>query len=651
MPLPLKAGIWIRVSTEEQARGESPKHHEARARAYAELKGWEVVEIYNLSGVSGKEILSHPETQRMLDDVRKERIQALIFSKLARLARNVKELLEIAEIFQKYNANLVSLDENIDTSSPAGRLLFVVIGALAQWEREEIAERVRASVPVRARMGKNTGGIGPFGYKWENGKLVINPDEAYVVKRAYQLYLETGKLLTTCRRLTEEGLKARKSNFTTVTLKRMLTDTVYKGLKRANYTKTRGKGKSWELKPEEDWVYFKVEPIVDEGLWEKVNEMIRKNEENYKEMRVPKEGRYLFSGLVVCGLCGKKMYVYPYERMKDPIYRCRCRNKIRESILENKFKEGLEHLVVHPESFKKIEDEERFKIEELKERKEGMERELRKVKHKIDKLFSLWEDELIDKKSFRERFEELNRQKEEIEETISRIQAEIDFYSVRNISLDFIINQARRMKDMWDLLEEDEKREMAKLLLEKIQVGDGKITFFYNCPSEFMKLENDNHIYRDVYMILKNSNSTGISFLEKSFFILPQEAVKGYPEKLIHIGHHIRKRRIELGMSQRELAKLFEVTEETIYNWENGKKTPALKFIPKIIAFLGYVPFRCESEDLIERLKFYKFINGLTVEELAERLSKHPDQVRAWLTGRRKPSRKNEETIRKFLEK
>ncbi|MDK2872232.1 MAG: site-specific recombinase [bacterium] len=498
MPLPLKAGIWIRVSTEEQARGESPKHHEARARAYAELKGWEVVEIYDLSGVSGKEILSHPETQRMLDDVRKGRIQALIFSKLARLARNVKELLEIAEIFQKYNANLVSLDENIDTSSPAGRLLFVVIGALAQWEREEIAERVRASVPVRARMGKNTGGIGPFGYKWENGKLVINPDEAYVVKRAYQLYLETGKLLTTCRRLTEEGLKARKSNFTTVTLKRMLTDTVYKGLKRANYTKTRGKGKSWELKPEEDWVYFKVEPIVDEGLWEKVNEMIRKNEENYKEMRVPKEGRYLFSGLVVCGLCGKKMYVYPYERMKEPIYRCRCRNKIRESILENKFKEGLEHLVVHPESFKKIEDEERFKIEELKERKEGMERELRKVKHKIDKLFSLWEDELIDKKSFRERFEELNRQKEEIEEAISRIQAEIDFYSIRNTSLDFILDQAKKMKDMWDLLEEDEKKEMVKLLLEKIQVGDGKITFFYNCPSEFIQLENDNHNLKEV---------------------------------------------------------------------------------------------------------------------------------------------------------
>lgn len=263
----MKAGIWIRVSTEEQAKGESPKHHEFRARMYAEMKGWEVVEVYDLSGVSGKEILSHSETQRMLNDVKKGRIQALVFSKLARLARNVKELLEIAEIFQKYNANLVSLEESIDTSTPAGRLLFVVIGALAQWEREEISERVKTSVPVRARLGKPTGGIGPFGYKWENGRLVINEEEAYVVRRAFQLYLETGKLLTTCKKLKQEGLKARKSYFRPVTLKRILTDTVYKGLKRANYTRSRGKGKSWEYKSESEWIYFKVEPIIDEETW------------------------------------------------------------------------------------------------------------------------------------------------------------------------------------------------------------------------------------------------------------------------------------------------------------------------------------------------------------------------------------------------
>jgi len=493
----MKAGIWIRVSTDEQAKGESPKHHEARARMYAELKGWEVVEVYDLSGVSGKEILSHPETQRMLDDVRSGRIQALIFSKLARLARNVKELLEIAEVFQKYGANLVSLDENIDTSTPAGRLLFVVIGALAQWEREEIAERVRASVPVRARMGKNTGGIGPFGYKWENGKLVPNPDEAYVVKRAFELYLETGKLLTTCKKLEEEGLRARKSKFRPVTLKRILTDTVYRGLKRANYTRSKGKGKSWELKPEEEWVYFEVEPIVDEETWEKVNEMIRKNEEKYKHVRIPKEGRYLFSGLVICGNCGGKMYVYPYEGMKDPVYRCRCRNKVRESLLEKKFLEGLEHLVVKPEHFKNVAEEEKKKIDDLKEVKRGYENEYKKVKHKIERLFSLWEDGIIDKGTFKTRFENLKKQEEELEAALGKLQAEIDFYSIKEMSIDFIIDRARTFKEMWNLLEPEEKKELVKAIIDRIQVGKEKITFLFSCPEEFMTFENYAHIYRD----------------------------------------------------------------------------------------------------------------------------------------------------------
>ena len=493
----MNAGIWIRVSTEEQAKGESPKHHEVRARTYAELKGWEVVEVYDLSGVSGKEILSHPETQRMISDVENGRIQVLIFSKLARLARNVKELLEIAEVFQKHGANLVSLDENIDTSTPAGRLLFVVIGALAQWEREEIAERVRASVPVRARMGKNTGGIGPFGYKWENGKLVPNPDEAHVVKRAFEIYLETGKLLTTCKRLEEEGLKARKSNFRTTTLKRILTDTVYKGLKRANYTRTKGKGKPWELKPSEEWVYFEVEPIVEETVWEKVNAMISKNEEKYKHRRIPREGRYLFSGLVVCEICGRKMYVYPYTGMKEPVYRCRCRTKVGESLLEKKFLEGLKHLVVKPEHFREMMKEERKKVEDLKEAKKARESELKKVKQKIEKLFSLYEEEIIDKETFRARFEELKSRKEAIEVALKKIQAEIDFYEIKEVSFEFVLDRVKTFKEMWNVLEFEERKELIKTIIDKIHVNKEKITFLFSCPDEFVNFENYAYILKD----------------------------------------------------------------------------------------------------------------------------------------------------------
>src|SRR5579862_1251748 len=119
-------GIWIRVSTEDQAKGESPEHHLARARAYATVKGWEVKEVYDLAGVSGKSVIDHAEAKRMLSDIRRGHITGLIFSKLARLARNTRELLDFADIFRAQGADMISLQETIDTSTPAGRLFFTM---------------------------------------------------------------------------------------------------------------------------------------------------------------------------------------------------------------------------------------------------------------------------------------------------------------------------------------------------------------------------------------------------------------------------------------------------------------------------------------------------------------------------------------------
>src|SRR5204863_9063671 len=92
-----RVGIWIRVSTEDQVKGESPEHHEKRARLYAEAKGWNIVEVYRLDGMSGKAVKEYPETKRMLEHIKAGHITGLIFSKLARLARNTKELLEFSE--------------------------------------------------------------------------------------------------------------------------------------------------------------------------------------------------------------------------------------------------------------------------------------------------------------------------------------------------------------------------------------------------------------------------------------------------------------------------------------------------------------------------------------------------------------------------
>src|SRR6267154_2517537 len=119
--LPKQVGIWIRVSTEDQARGDSPEIHEERARAYAIARGWTVRAVYDLAGVSGKSVVEHPEAKRMTADIKRNQITGLIFSKLARISRNLREVHDFGDYFRQHSADLVSLSESIDTTTAGGR--------------------------------------------------------------------------------------------------------------------------------------------------------------------------------------------------------------------------------------------------------------------------------------------------------------------------------------------------------------------------------------------------------------------------------------------------------------------------------------------------------------------------------------------------
>ncbi|MCX6922715.1 MAG: recombinase family protein [Verrucomicrobia bacterium] len=264
-------GIWIRVSTEDQAQGESPQHHEQRAREYAKFNRWTVKEVYDLAGVSGKTVMDHPEARRMLSDIRKGHITGLIFSKLARLARNTRELLDFADIFRQHHADMISLQEKIDTSSPAGRLFYTMIAAMAQWEREEIADRVRASVSIRAKLGKPMGGGCPYGYVWKDRQLVQNTAEVPIRLRVYELFAEHRRKGVVARLLNDAGYRTRLGcKWSDITVGRTLRCPSAKGIYYLNRTRQNGTW-NWELKPESEWGTIHVEPIVSEALWSQCN--------------------------------------------------------------------------------------------------------------------------------------------------------------------------------------------------------------------------------------------------------------------------------------------------------------------------------------------------------------------------------------------
>ncbi|MBT4512856.1 MAG: recombinase family protein [Chloroflexi bacterium] len=486
-------GIWIRVSTEEQAEGESPEHHEKRASYYAESKDWKVAEVYHLEAVSGKSVMDLPETKRMLDDIRSGHISGLIFSKLARLARNTKELLEFSEIFRENDADLISLQESIDTSSPAGRLFYTMIAALAQWEREEIAERVAASVPIRAKLGKPLGGQASFGYCWKDGQLVPDPNEAPIRKLIYELFLEHRRKKTVARLLNEAGYRTRNgSNFSDTTVERLLQDPSAKGIRRANYTKSLGEKKNWVIKPESEWVLIPIEPILSEELWEQCNQIL--DEQRKKNKRPARKAVHLFTGTAFCG-CGNKMYV----PSNSPKYTCyKCRNKIGISDLEHVFHQQLKDFFFSDSEVTSYLNKADQVIRDKEELVFALAQEEQRIQQEMDKTYKLYLDDQITPEGFGNRYKPLEARLKQIQDQVPEIQGEIDFLKIQYLSSDQILNEAKDLYSRWPELNDEEKRRIVESITEKIVVGTDDVTInLCYLPTSLEMVASGQHNFRD----------------------------------------------------------------------------------------------------------------------------------------------------------
>lgn len=472
--MPKNVGVWIRVSTEDQAKGESPEHHEARAREYAKFNGWTVREIYDLAGVSGKTVMEHPEAKRMLADIKRGHITGLIFSKLARLARNTKELLEFSDLFRQYHADMVSLQEKIDTSSPAGRLFYTMIAAMAQWEREEIADRVKASIKIRAKLGKNLGGAAPFGYMWKDNKLVVNPTEAPVRKLMYELFLEHKRKKGVARLLNEAGYRTRKgAKFTDTTVVRLIQDTTAKGLYRANYTYRDGKGKL-HTKPESEWIHTPVDPIVSKELWSQCNALL---EQRKGTRPLGPKSVQLFAGLLHCG-CGQKMYVFA----RSPKYVCpKCRNKIPIEDIEAIYQEELKKFFVSKEKIAQHLASANGNLEDKRRRLEAHNRQIEKVRAEMRKTYHLYQTDRISPEGFGKLYRPLEEQERSLTAELPKLQGEFDALEMRQISANEVIAEATNLHHLWPKFAPDEKRRIVESITERIVLKQDEIDITFCC--------------------------------------------------------------------------------------------------------------------------------------------------------------------------
>lgn len=486
--------IWIRVSTEDQAKGESPEHHEVRARHYAESKGWTIRTVYHLEGLSGKSIMDYPETKRMLKDIHSGEITGLIFSKLARLGRNIKELLEIAEIFRKENADLISLQESIDTSTPAGRLFYANLAAMAQFEREETSDRVASAVYTRAQLGKPTAGQAPYGYKWivtEDRKraFVIDEKEGPIRKLMYELFAQHKRKKRVADLLNQQGFRTRNgSKFSDTTVDRLLRDSCAIGQRVCNYSTKIGAGKSWKLKDKKDWFMHPCPALIPEDLWHECNKIL--DDQRTKRIKIGPRIKHLMAGFVYC-TCGKKMYVF--HATTNGYFCQQCKRRIAVEDLEEIYQSQLKSFLLSDSDISVYLTQSDEAITEKQALYSVIQKEHAQLKKQTDELVSMRVTGEIPKEHFMQYFTPQKEKLDQLERRIPEIQAEIDFLKIQQLNSGMVIQEAQNLYESWPSLDFEAKRNIIELITEKIIVGaeDIEITLSYSPSANPVKSQQN----------------------------------------------------------------------------------------------------------------------------------------------------------------
>ena len=376
----LNCYIYTRVSTSMQVDGYSLDAQKEKLYKYAEYQEMHVCGEYSDEGKSGKNIGGRPDFKRMLDDIEsgKDKIDYVLVFKLSRFGRNAADVLSSLQIMQDFGANLICVEDGIDSSKDSGKLMISVLSAVAEIERENILVQTMEGRKQKAREGKWNGGFAPYGYFLEKGELKIAEDEAEAIKLIFDLYINTNMGANgIARYLNQHGItkkprqNGKLSLFSPGFIKQAIRNPVYCGkiaFGRRKTEKINGTRNEFHVVKQEEYpIYNGVhEALVSVEDWELAQQKIKKLGVK-REKIYNLEHEHLLSGILRCPVCGAAMYgninrkrkpdgtIYKdhfyyacKHRMKVDGHNCDYHKQWNQTIINGAVEEVIEKLILNP---------------------------------------------------------------------------------------------------------------------------------------------------------------------------------------------------------------------------------------------------------------------------------------------------------------
>ena len=377
-----KVYIYTRVSTAMQIDGYSLDAQKARMKAYADFNDYQIVGEYEDAGKSGKSIEGRASFCRMMEDIKsgKDGVAYVLVFKLSRFGRNAADVLSTLQVMQDFGVNLICVEDGIDSSKDAGKLMISVLSAVAEIERENIRVQTMEGRIQKAREGRWNGGFAPYGYRLVDGVLQINEDEAPAIRTIFEQYVNTDTGANALSKYLEtHGFQklARQNGtsplFSATLIRAILKNPVYCGkiaFGRRKLEKIHGTRNEYHQVPQENYLLVDGlhEGIVSEELWNAAQVKLLAQSKRYEPVNRSKtEQAHLLSALVKCPICGAGMYSNKCtKRKKDgtpyksfSYYSCKHRKmqhgqkcdfnkQIQEEVLDNAVVEVIIKLVSNP---------------------------------------------------------------------------------------------------------------------------------------------------------------------------------------------------------------------------------------------------------------------------------------------------------------